>query len=175
MKTLQEYIKEGILDDMETALKNADHNIKNEEKIRKLIKLPANVYHFVKNILPTFYKKYKCKFEKTEVKNPHTGFLETHKLVKGFNKHKKYFLIEYVSYREGYSSTIKAMNIYICHNGEILENYLCSVGNVRILNSYKKQFNGNITDLLENIKAVYEVPKDLEWLYDFIKGGKMLK
>ena len=28
MKTLQEYIKEGILDNVDTALKNADHNIK---------------------------------------------------------------------------------------------------------------------------------------------------
>jgi hypothetical protein len=175
MKTLNEYIKESLLDNEEELIDKIKSNLKDIEKIRELIKLPANVYHFVINILPNFYKKYKCKFEKTEVKNPHTGFLETHKLVKGFNKHKKYFLIEYASYREGYSSTIKAMNIYICHNGEILENYLCSIGNVRILNSYKKQFNGNITDLLENIKAVYEVPKDLEWLYEFIKEGKMLK
>ena len=175
MKNLKDYIQEGILDSADIALKNADHNIKNEEKIRELIKLPANVYHFVINILPNFYKKYKCKFEKNEVKNQHTGFRETHKLVKEFNEHKKYFLIEYASYREGSSPTIKTMNIYICHNGKILENYLCSIGNVRILNGYKKPFNGNITNLLENIKAVYEVPKDLEWLYDFIKGGKMLK
>jgi hypothetical protein len=176
MKTLNDYIKESILDDEEELISNIKSDLKNEEKFRELTKFPANVYHFVKNILPNFYKKYKCKFEKNEVKNPHTGFRETDKLVKGFNKHKKYFLIEQVSYREGSSQTTwKAMNIYICHNGEILENYLCSIGEVRILNGYKKLFNGNISSLVDNIKYVYEVPKDLEWLYEFIKEGKMLK
>ena len=175
MKTLNDYIKESILDDEEELISGIKTDLKNEEKIRSLTKFPANVYHFVINILPNFYKKYKCSFEKSEVKNPRTGFPETHKLVKGFNKHKKYFLIEQASYRERYSQTIKAMNIYICHNGEILENYLCSIGKVRILNGSKKSFNGNVTNLLENIKYVYEVPKDLEWLYEFIKEGKMLK
>lgn len=32
-----------------------------------------------------------------------------------------------------------------------------------------------MSSLIDNIKAVYEVSKDLEWLYDFIKEGKMLK
>lgn len=179
MKTLNEYIKESLLDDEEELIGKIKSNLKDEEKIRELIKFPVNVYHFVKNILPNFYKKYKCKFEKNEIKSPHTGFRETHKLVKGFDKHKKYFLIEQDSYSErsgrSWSPTIKAMNIFICNNGEILENYLCSVGNVRILNSYKKSFDGDITNLVRNIKYVYEVPKDLEWLYDFIKEGKMLK
>lgn len=175
MKTLKEY----ILENEEILIDKIKSNLKDIEKIRELIKLPANVYHFVINILPNFYKKYKCKFEKNEVKSPRTGFKETHKLVKGFDKHKKYFLIEQDSYSErsgqNWSSTIKAMNIYICNNGEILENYLCSIGNVRILNSSKNSFDGDITNLVKNIKYVYEVPKDLEWLYEFIKEGKMLK
>lgn len=162
---------ESILDDEEELIDKIKSNLNDVEKIRSLIKLPANIYHFVKNILPNFYKKYKCKFEKIEVKNSHT----TDKLIKGFNKHKKYFLIEQESYREGSSQTLHAMNIYICHNGEILENYLCSIGRVIILNSYKKPFDGNISSLVENIKYVYEVPKDLEYLYEFIKEGKMLK
>lgn len=176
MKTLNEYIKESLLDNEEELIGKIKSNIKDIEKIRELIKLPANVYHFVINILPTFYKKYKCKIEKTTVKNPHTGFPENQKQVKGFDIYKKYFLIEQDSYREGSGQTTwKAMNIYICHNGEILENYLCSIGNVRILNSRKKLFNGNMSSLVDNIKYVYEVPKDLEWLYEFIKEGKMLK
>jgi hypothetical protein len=32
-----------------------------------------------------------------------------------------------------------------------------------------------MSSLVDNIKYVYEVPKDLEWLYEFIKEGKMLK
>lgn len=175
MKTLNDYIKESILDDEEELIGAIKSDLKNEEKFRELTKFPANVYHFVNYILQNFYKKYKCKFEKNEVNHPRTGFPETHKLVKGFDKHKKYFLIEQASYRQGSSQTIKAMNIYICHNGEILENYLCSIGKVRILNGSKKSFNGDITNLLEDIKYVYEVPKDVEWLYEFIKEGKMLK
>ena len=176
MKTLNEYIKESILDNEEELIGKIKSNLKDIEKIKSLIKLPANVYHFVINILPTFYKKYKCKLEKNKVKNPRTGIWETDKLVKGFDIYKKYFLIEQTSYREGSSQTTwKAMNIYICHNGEILENYLCSIDHVRILNSYKKLFNGNMNSLADNIKYVYEVPKDLEWLYEFIKEGKMLK
>lgn len=176
MRTLNEYIKESLLDNEEELIDKIKSNLKDIEKIRELIKLPANVYHFVINILPTFYKKYKCKIEKIIAKNPHTGFPENQKQVKGFDIYKKYFLIEQASYREGSGQTTwKAMNIYICHNGEILENYLCSIDNVRILNSYKKLFNGNMSSLVDNIKYVYEVPKDLEWLYEFIKEGKMLK
>lgn len=175
MKTLNDYIKESILDNEEELIGKIKSNLKDIEMIRELIKFPANVYHLVINILPIFYKKYKCKIEKNEIKSPRTGFRETHKLVKGFDKHKKYFLIEQVGWRDRYSPAIKAMNIYICHNGEISENYLCSIDYVRILNSSKKTFNGDITNLLENIKYVYEVPKELEWLYEFIEEGKMLK
>ena len=69
MKTLNEYINESLLDNEEELIDKIKSNLKDEEKIRSLIKLPANIYHFVKNILPNFYKKYKCKFEKIEVKN----------------------------------------------------------------------------------------------------------
>lgn len=175
MKTLNEYIKESLLDDEEVLISNIKSNIKNEEKIRSLIKLPANVYHFAKNILPTFYKKYKCKIEKTIVKDPLTGFPENLKQVKDFTENKKYFLIGVESFGGRSSrSSLESTSIYIYDNGYICENYLCSVDNVRILKSYKRKFNG-VIDKVENIKAVYEVPKDLEWLYEFIKEGKMLK
>ena len=150
-------------------------NLKNEEKIKSLVKLPANVYHFAKNILPTFYKKYKCRIEKTIVKNPHTGFPENLKQIKDFAENKKYFLIGVESFGSRSSrSSLESISIYIYDNGYICENYLCSVDDVKILKSYKRKFNG-IIDNSENIKYVYEVPKDLEWLYEFIKEGKMLK
>lgn len=175
MKTLNDYIKESLLDDEEVLINKIKSNIKDIEKIRELIKLPANVYHFAKNILPTFYKKYKCKIEKTIVKNPHTGFPENLKQVKDFNENKKYILIREESYGNKSSrSSLKSIAIYIYDNGYICENYLCSVDDVRILKSYKRKFNG-IIDNTENIKYAYEVSKDLEWLYEFIKEGKMLK
>ena len=35
--------------------------------------------------------------------------------------------------------------------------------------------DNGIIDNIENIKYIYDVSKDLEWLYEFIKEGKMLK
>lgn len=175
MKTLNDYIKESLLDNEEELINKIKSNLKDIEKIREQIKLPANVYHFAKNILPTFYKKYKCKIEKTTVKNPHTGFPENLKQVKDFNGNKKYILIREESYGNRLSrSSLKSIAIYIYDNEHICENYLCSVDDVRILKSYKRKFNG-IIDNVENIKYAYEVSKDLEWLYEFIKEGKMLK
>jgi hypothetical protein len=166
---------ESILDNEEELIGKIKSNLKDIEKIRELIKLPANVYHLVKNILPTFYKKYKCKIEKTTVKNPNTGFPENLKQIKDFAENKKYFLIGVESFGSRSSrSSLGSISIYIYDNGYICENYLCSVDDVRILKSYKRKFNG-IIDNVENIKYVYEVSKDLEWLYEFIKEGKMLK
>ena len=176
MKTLNEYIKESLLDNEEELVDKIKSNLKNIEKIKSLVKLPANVYHFAKNILPTFYKKYKCKIEKTTVKNPHTGFPENQKQIKDFAENKKYFLIGVESFGSRSSrSSLESIFIYIYDNGYICENYLCSIDDVRILNSRKKLFNGNMSSLVDNIKYVYEVSKDLEWLYEFIKEGKMLK
>lgn len=175
MKTLNEYIKESLLDEEEELISKIKSNLKDIEKIKSLIKLPANVYHFVKIILPTYYKKYKCKIEKVVVENPHTGFPENLKQIKDFVENKKYFLIKEESYGNKSSrSSFKSIVIYIYDNGYICENYLGSVDDVRILKNYKRKFDG-IIDNVENIKYVYEVSKDLEWLYEFIKEGKMLK
>jgi hypothetical protein len=173
MKTLNDYIKESILDDEDELIRNLNKHSKDIDKINELIKLPANVYHFAKNILPTFYKKYKRKIEKTIVKNPHTGFPENLKQIKDFAENKKYFLIGVESFGSRSSrSSLESISIYIYDNGYICENYLCSVDNVRISKSYKRKFNG-IIDKTENIKYAYEVPKDLEWLYNYIKNGKI--
>jgi hypothetical protein len=174
MKTLNEYIIETLIND-EELISKINSNLKDEEKIEELIKLPANVYHFTNYILPIFYKKYKHKIEKTVVKNPNTGFSENLKQIKDFNENKKYILIEEESYRNrSNKSSLKSIDVYIYDNGYICENYLCSVDNVRILKGYKRKFNG-IIDNTMNIKYAYEVSKDLEWLYEFIKEGKMLK
>lgn len=118
-------------------------------------------------VLEGLYKKYKRKFHKVTVGEGWRSYKI--KQLKDFDPKKKYFIIDVESH--GYkssNSTFKVCFIYINDGQEIYKTHING------LRHELEIFNSN-SDLqrhidLNNTKYVYEVPAELEWLYDKIKN-----
>ena len=134
------------------------------------LKTSSQVLGFV-DTLKTVYKKYKCKIEKIEVRRP---FLEKRRVFTKFDKNKKYFFIQ-IETTGNKNSSVKStlIRININDGNEIYKNSLVSLptGKVEIYNGRSNNTVEYLIDGPNPVKYVYEIPEDLEWLYDYIKNA----
>lgn len=131
-----------------------------------------NLITFV-DTLKTFFKKYKCKLEKAEVRGK-LGRIEIKKVFPKFDNNKKYFFVHYNT--SGIrNSSVKSTHIKISINDgdKIYKNFLWTPGgNVEInVGNRSKTTVEDFIDGPDPVKYVYEVPKEFEWLYDYIKNA----
>lgn len=162
MKSLKEileasYLVESLLAD------DLDDKIDDVINFQKLMEKPGNLMDF-KDLLAVRYKKYKCKIEKS---SPKKWREEVERTIKGFNPNKKYIFIV-----QNPVDRIKRLCIYINDGDKIHKNYLNGIKtNVKILTKYREE---NISDFLGFYKStsIYELPEELEWVYDNIANYK---
>lgn len=163
MKNLKDILKESILDDIDTNIEQGDKEI--------YFASPENYIDFIESNVLQKYKKNKrllSKIYKTSLQ----PFYE----IRNFDENKKYFVFSKLAF---YSVKRKDLStFYVLHvtDGEKLNpNFITGVdGNVKInTHPYIPDINDIISYNGKNRVLVYEVPKELEWLYEYVKTKKL--
>lgn len=168
MRTLYE----SLLSDIDTALNNGTNMVSNMEQLNIITKDPEAFYEFVFTHLKNKYKKYKVPINRSRKGLRH--YDNTIRTLKIFDPNKKYFLISTIN-----DGSIKRINMFVNINDEVSRTCLSSFKayhfnntNTVDLHTFGPNPNYTVSKFIESgtIDAVYEVPKDFEWLYYYIKN-----
>ena len=160
-------IYEASLLDIDSTIDYGSKYISAKNKIEKILKTTYNYIDFIEKEVINKYKKHKRPTSKTD------NYYE----IKDFDVNKKYFIFT----KQGYwSSDRPDLHVfYELHINEIYDihkSYIYMTGEVVKI----EKFNYEQSSISDHIKyegknriLVYEVPKELEWLYDYIKKLKL--
>lgn len=168
MKTLYE----SILSNVDTILNNGTNIMHNIEQLNIITKDPKAFYEFVFTHLKNKYKKYKVPISRSR------NGLQYHdnitRVLKSFDSNKKYFLIATLN-----NGGIKRINIFVNIDNEVSRTCLSSFKSYQFnntmtvdLHTFGPKPNYTVSEFVASgtIDIVYEVPKDFEWLYYYIKN-----
>lgn len=187
MIALREYMYEGLLAGQDSIIKDGNILQDRSDLIASWKKNYINFNVFIKEHFMKDAKSYKCKT------NPQYDYG-----VENFDPKKKYFFIvkEDVNYDMSHPLSKQhpklakfVYRIYINDEGNIGRNMLTGQGYGSVvldiayyhkngkyypMHEYKKRVGNFMFDYGKNKAEVYEVPKQYEWLYDYIKERKLL-
>ena len=174
MKNLKDILAEGILADIETTFVAGDEYVDNLDFLKKITNNRKVFYEFVTDYLKTHYKKYKRPISRS--RKGLKDFDTTATELKNFDPNKKYFLISLHKLNTGQNVAKLCINI----KDKIHATHLTSFPaydfdkNTTVgLSTHPDGKDYDLKSYLYSFNAVYEVPNELEWLYNYIKQHRL--